>query len=132
VPRFARLLRGRDYRDIIAQVTGSRDRHTIVVALPDDTMGYVFARLRESGGRGVVALGKDGSTELAVVGPTSTARLKVAQEDDSLAVVHHDVSVDMFFACLRAQRVLVIESPRAGHEADRTAHMIDDLELTTP
>jgi hypothetical protein len=129
VPRFARLLRGRDYRAIIAQVTGISDRHTIVVALPNDTMGYVFARLGESGGRGVVALGKDGSTELAVVGPTSPARLKVAQEDDSLVIVHPDISVDMFFACLRAHRVLVIESSRTDHEADRTAHMIDDLEL---
>jgi hypothetical protein len=53
VARYARLLRVRGYRETVAKVTGSKDRHTIVLALPDDTMGYVFARLRECGGRGV-------------------------------------------------------------------------------
>ncbi len=108
VPRAARALRSRDWRSTLTKAAGQSDRHTVVVALPDDPMGYVLARLDEAGGAGVVALERGEDLELAVLWPASPARAQVAAEDDTLAVVHDDSPVSMFFDLLRIDGMAVV------------------------
>lgn len=108
VPGLARLVRSRDYRSALA-VPGAGPRHlTVIPALPDDSTGYVFARLREAGGTGVVALADGGGYQLAFMFPASPSRLAVAREDDTLCPVHTGSHVAMLFAYLRESGAVVV------------------------
>lgn len=81
---------------------------TVIPALPDDTMGYVFDRLADAGGRGVVAMSSSDSFDLAVLWPATQARVTVALEDDQIAPVHRDSHVRMLFQHLHDVRSAVI------------------------
>ncbi len=74
-PGLARLPQAPDFRSTFTEMIGESRSHTIVIALPDDTMGYVFARLREADYRGVAALAQEGPVTLAVIGPASPAQV---------------------------------------------------------
>ena len=109
VPGLAKLARSRDFRTSLAKISGSDHAQTIIVALPDDTMGYVFDHLREAGGVAALALVRDSDVaELAICWPASPARVAVAEEDDSLAHIHRDSPVEMFFDYLAKVHTAVV------------------------
>ena len=110
VPGLAKLARSRDFRTSLARVTGADHVQTIIVVLPDDTMGYVFDRLREAGGVGALALleGEEVS-KIAMLWPASPARVEVAREDDSIAKIHRDSPVEMFFDLLERVHTTVVQ-----------------------
>lgn len=119
VPELARLMRSRDFITLLRSLSRDSAKVTIITALPDDRMGYVLDRLREGGGVGVVAL-RRGQTDwrVAVMAPASHERIAVAQEDDSLAEVHGDSRVDMFFECLSHTSVMVVQRVAARLVSD--------------
>ena len=109
VPGLARLLRARDFRSMIVETTGRSDRHTVIVGLPEDEIGYVFDRLADSGGVGVIATPSvAGGYLLAIVWPASPARLAVAAEDDKIATVDDRSTVGLFFDYLREAGQVVV------------------------
>lgn len=102
VPRIAALTRTVDFRTSLS-VRLSGQAQTIIVALPDDRMSYVFDRLRDAGGSGVVVVPtSEDNFDLARVWPASAERLIVAAEDDALAQVNEDVHVAMFITLLKS------------------------------
>lgn len=117
----AKIMRSRDFRSALDTGTGRSDSHIVVVALPDDSMRYVFDHLAQAGGSGAVVLVQDGPIEMVTMRPASAAQVQVAQEDDGVARIHEDSPVDMFFECLRQARTLVI--------AQHTATIIDRADL---
>lgn len=72
VPALAKLTTSRDFRTACAHVV-SEGVLTVIPVLSDDTMGYVFDRLREGGGRGVVAMASGGGFSLAMLWPAQRA-----------------------------------------------------------
>jgi hypothetical protein len=70
---------------------------TIVLALADDTVGYVLDRVQDHGGTAVAAMVDGGTCKLASLWPASEERLVVAQEDDVVTEVHEDTEVGIFF-----------------------------------
>jgi hypothetical protein len=124
VPGLAKLVRSRDFRTSLAKAAGDDHVQTIIVALPDDTMGYVFDHLHEAGSIGALALVKDGQvSRLAIFWPATPARVAVAEEDDSLAQIHRDSPVEIFFAYLARVHTAVVHCV--------TARLVDqgDLQL---
>lgn len=113
VPSLARLSRTQDFRTAFAKVTGRSHQQTIIVALPDDRVGYVCDRLREAGGIAALAMLDGEVCRIAFLWPASPARLAVAEEDDTLAQLHEESTVDLFFDLLLFRRTLVIESVAA-------------------
>lgn len=109
VPALAKITRRRDFRTSLSNACGDGNELTVIPVLADDTMTYVFDRLRDSDQRGVVAMQGDECFELAVVWPATSARQTVAQEDDNLAQIHGESEVGMFFGYLRERGTLVVE-----------------------
>lgn len=108
VPQVARALRSQDYRVSFSQAFGHADRHVIIVALPDDKVGYVFDQLEAADGFAVLAMPRRERLELAMLYPASSARLQVAAEDDSIAEVHEQSEVSMLFDYLRQVHSAVV------------------------
>ena len=108
VPGVARLVRSRDFRTSLARVTGESNAQTIVVALPDDRVGYIFDRVREAGGVAAVAMVDGQVCKIAIMFPASAARVAVAEEDDSLSQIHPDSRIDMFFDYLEIATIVVV------------------------
>jgi hypothetical protein len=119
-PAAARALRARDFRTTFGEHSNERQHHSIILALPDDTMKYVFDRLAESDCRAVVVMARGESFDLALVSPASPARVEVAIEDDALSPVHENSDVAMFFEYLRLQKTVVVQriSARFIDESD--------------
>lgn len=118
VPEVARRLRGRDFRTDFTQCFGTAARHTIIAALPDDPMGYVFGRLTDAGGSAVLAMPVGDQLEIALLFPSSPARTQVATEDDTLAEIHDDSEVAMLFQYLRTVGTAVVCKVAARLVAD--------------
>jgi hypothetical protein len=97
LPAVARLARSRDFRATFAEVTTDSGQQTIILVLPDDTVGYVLDRLREAGGSAVLVLLTDEKLQIAALLPASPARIAVAEEDSTMTPMHEDSRVDMFF-----------------------------------
>jgi hypothetical protein len=121
-PRIAKMLRAHDFRSAFSDFTGVADHHTIVIALPDDNMAYVFGRLSEARCRGMVALAKEGPVEWAAFWPASRAQVADAKRRDDVVVIDDDSTVDMFFECLRIERTMIIKAKLA-------AKMIENPEI---
>jgi hypothetical protein len=109
VPTLAKLLRNRDFRIAMAKAADEEHGFTIIPVLPDDRMSYVFRRLREADDRGIVATFDGGKWDLAILWPASSARVTVAREDDSIAQIHCDSEVSMFFGYLKQRETVVVE-----------------------
>jgi hypothetical protein len=110
VPGLAKLVRSRDFRTSLAKTTGTGNAQTIIVVLPDDTMGYVFDRLRDAGSVGALALiESDEVSQLAIFWPATPARVAVAKEDDSMAHIHRASPVGMFFDYLERVHTTVVQ-----------------------
>lgn len=118
-PQLARLLRAPEFRSTFTRIPGESNRQTIIIALPDDTMGYVFARLRDAHCRAVIALADDGLFQLAVVEPASLAQITAASTGDDLVGVGDEATADMFFGVLAMEGTLIVKATFA-------AKMIDD------
>ena len=71
VPALAKLTTSRDFRTDLAHVVPEHTVLTVIPVLSDDTMGYVFDRLSEGDGGGVVAMASDGGFCLAVAWPAT-------------------------------------------------------------
>jgi hypothetical protein len=98
----------------------------IIVALPDDTMGYVFDRLRDAGGAAALAvLDGDQVWSIAIMWPASAARREVAREDDSVTQIHRNSRADMFMAYLERTRTVVVVQYVAARLVDQ-----GELQLT--
>ena len=108
VPELARMTRTRDFRASFAKAAGPGNTLTVIPVLADDTMGYVFDRLAEAEQRAVVALCAGDEWVLAMTWPASSARVTVAEEDDSVAHIHRDSEVSMFFEYLKQHRETVV------------------------
>jgi hypothetical protein len=127
VPALAKLARSRGFRTSLARRTGADQPQTIIVALPDDSMGYVFDRLGEAGCVGALALLKgEEASQIAILWPASPARVAVAEEDDSIAQIHLDSPVGMFFDYLERVRTTVVVRRVAAQLVDDAG----DLQLT--
>ena len=125
VPGLAKLVRSRDFRTSLARSAGTTHAQTIIVVLPDDTMGYVFDHLTWAGGTGALALVKgERVSRLAIFWPATPERVAVAKEDDSLAQIHRDSPAEMFFAYLARVHTAVVQCVAAQLVDD------DDLQLT--
>jgi len=88
-------------------------------------MGYVFDRLWEAGRVGALALLRgEQVSRIAILWPASPARVAVAEEDDSIAQIHLDSPVGMFFDYLERVRTMVVQCV--------AAQLVDegDLQLT--
>ncbi|MGB6163609.1 MAG: hypothetical protein WBF75_13760 [Pseudonocardiaceae bacterium] len=109
VPVISRLARSRDFRSAFAELTNEPYEQTIILALPDDTVGYVLDRIREAGGTAVLVLLTEQRLQIAVLLPASPARIAVAEEDDTVTPVHEDCHVDMFFDYLEDVGTAVIQ-----------------------
>jgi hypothetical protein len=117
MPAISRLVRSRDFRTELSKVPGFESTQAVVIALPDDTMGYVFERLSESGGVGTIALVDEGRVVgMVVLYPASQARIEVAVEDDARWRIHDDTKVDFFLQGLREAHKDVVVS-RTGSTA---------------
>jgi len=100
----------RDFRTSLVRVTGADHAQTIIVALPDDSMGYVFDRLWEAGRVGALALLRgEQVSRIAILWPASPARVAVAEEDDSITQIHLDSPVGMCFDYLERIRTMVVQ-----------------------
>lgn len=115
-PQLARLLRTPAFRSAMSSETGHQ---TIIIALPEDTMGYVLARLRDAHGRGVVALADRGLFQLAVVEPASQDQIKAADEENDLLCVGDGATAAFFFEVLAMKHTMIFKAAFA-------AKMIDD------
>lgn len=113
VPGLARITRSRDFRTSLGRASSEGNSLTIIPVLPDDTMGYVFDRLRDSGGRAVVAQQVDDGWDFAVMWPASPERVAVAREDDHVAQIHGNSPVEIFFSYLEKVRTAVIREVAA-------------------
>lgn len=108
VPALAKVTRRPEFRASMSGAAGPDGGLTIIPVLPDDTMGYVFDRLREADDRGVIAMHADSEWRIALTWPTTVARATVARdEDDNIAPVHRDCEVAMFFELLLRNPTLV-------------------------
>ncbi len=122
LPAVARRLRSVDFLNEVADATGDRNNTSIVVVLPDDRMSYVFDRLREGDGTGVIALPRSGRIETVVCAPASDARIAVAAEDGDVTSLHSDSTVSMFFDYIKLKSgVVVIEHRTAARLLDDDA-----------
>jgi hypothetical protein len=109
VPAIAQMVGTRDFRATFAAATGRSDEHTIIVALPDDRMGYVFDRIRDAQGCAAVLVAPCGDEyEIAEMWPASDARVAVAAEDDSLTPVDDECEVSFFFEYLHQAGTVVV------------------------
>jgi hypothetical protein len=109
IPAVARLARSRDFRSTFAEVAAEPGKQTIISALPDDTLDYVFDRLRDAGGTAILVLLTNQTFHIATLQPASEARLEVAKEDGRVIEVHETCRVDMFFHCLEVLGATVVE-----------------------
>lgn len=121
VPDIARVMRTHDFRTTLSEQSDDR-RQSFVVTLHDDTMAYVFERLREVGLPCVLAMPTEDHLALASLSVASRERLVVADEDDAVAQIHDDATVAMFFTLLR-------QSPGPVVFAQLTARLVDSGEL---
>ncbi len=119
VPRASRLLRSADFRHTITQALKTPGEHTTIIALPDDTMGYVFDRLEEAGCRAVLISPHGESFLVALLWPATRARVEVAEEDDSLAAINDQVNVEFFFEYLQQQPGTVVARRVAARLVDQ-------------
>lgn len=101
------MARSRDLRASLHQAEHGGGL-TMIPVLPDDRMVYVFNRLDEANGHGLVAMVEDGHWHVALVWPATSARVTVACEDDAIAQVHCDSEVSMFFDYLHEHGTLVV------------------------
>lgn len=124
VPNIAPIFRNRDFRTAFATASGRVESHTIVVALPDDPMSYVFGRLADADNAAVLVCPKDGQYLVAMLWPASAARVEVAREDDRVSPVNDLSDVGMFFTYLTTVRTAVISRV--------TAQIFDSAEVLQP
>lgn len=118
VPGVARAFRSPDFRTSFGKIVDGVHHQRLVVVLADDTMGYVFDRLDDMG-EGIMVMPVGEYLNAVAFVQATPARMQVAIEEDCLAKVHRDVSVEMFFAYLRrAHGVVVIEQVSARLLAD--------------
>ncbi|WP_344029476.1 hypothetical protein [Pseudonocardia kongjuensis] len=88
---------------------------TVIPALPEDRMSYVFGRLRTFENRAVVAMPCDNEDgyEFGLFWPATAERVVVAEEDDTITMVHEESTVEMFFEYLQTAHTIVIEKVAA-------------------
>lgn len=109
VPALAKITRARDFRASLSEAMDADSNLTIIPVLPDDRMEYMFARLHEADDRAVVAMPVGDQWDIATAWPASRARVTVAREDDSVAQIHSDSEVSMFFGYLMQRDTVVVE-----------------------
>jgi hypothetical protein len=110
-PTAARLSRSRDVRTAFVSVTGAQGLQTVIIALPDDRMGYVFDQLRDAGGAAALVLAepRDKPVRMAFMWPPSPARRAVAAEEGTVSQIHEDSPVGLFFDYLEHVRSVVVQ-----------------------
>jgi hypothetical protein len=111
VPGLARITRSRDFLSELVEVDPSARASTIIAALPDDTMGYVWDRLKEcepTSGPAALGVFENDEWRIALMWKASSARVEVAQEDRQFADIDDASEVSMFLDCLVQERTLVI------------------------